>query len=458
MGQINPALYLAAFLVALGVLIFFHELGHFLAARACGVKVLRFSVGFGKALLVRRFGRDGTEWALGAFPLGGYVRMLDEREAAVPEEELGRAFNRQKVGVRMIIVAAGPVANFVLAVFLYWVVFANGVDELKPLLGKPAEGTPAAQAEIADGDLLRAVDGTPVTTWSDARWAILKAGMDRRTVELEVANPRGEIAFLRLATAGVAFADGESRDPIKELGLRLFRPSIDPVIGQVGGGSVAEEAGLLPGDRFLTVDGKIVSNWAEVAAGIRAAPGREISVEIERGDRRLSFRVTPAATQEGGTQVGRIGIAVREADRARNELFVRVSYGPFEALAKAAQQTWETTTFSFAMIGRMITGDVSWRNLSGPVTIADYAGQSASLGATQYLRFLALISISLGVLNLLPIPILDGGHLLYYSAEIIKGGPLSERAMEIGQQIGLVLLGLLMAFAFYNDIYRLVSG
>ena len=458
MGSIHPGVYLAAFAVALGVLIFFHELGHFVAARACGVKVIKFSVGFGRAVFSRRFGRDGTEWALGIFPLGGYVRMLDEREGPVPEGEVHRAFNRQAVGRRMAIVAAGPLANFVLAILLYWGVFVGGVDELRPILAKPAEGSPAAAAEIADGEELKSVDGQRVDTWSDARWALLKAGVDRRTVVLELVNRKGEIAFRRLDTSAVSFADGETRDPIKDLGLRLFRPRIAPVIGQVADGSVAQKAGLRPGDRFLEVDGKELGDWNEVASGIRAAPGREILLVVDRAGEEIAVRVVPTGYSDGKATVGRIGIAVRESGHPREALFVRVSYGPLEAAVKAAGQTWETTVFSFAMIGRMLTGEVSWRNLSGPVTIADYAGQSASLGASHYLRFLALISISLGVLNLLPIPILDGGHLMYYSAEIIKGGPLSERAMEIGQQIGLLLLGLLMVFAFYNDIYRLVSG
>ncbi|HMX15278.1 MAG TPA: RIP metalloprotease RseP [Rhodocyclaceae bacterium] len=458
MGTIHPAVYLASFAFGLGILIFFHEFGHFVAARACGVKVLKFSVGFGRAILSRRLGRDGTEWALGVFPLGGYVRMLDEREGPVPDTDLGRAFNRQSVARRMAIVAAGPLANFVLAIILYWLVFMGGVDELRPVLAKPPEGSPAAIAGVADGELIRAVDKRPVETWSEVRWAILKAGVDRKAVELEVMNPKGEIAFHRLETAVVSFADGEAKDPLKDLGLRLFRPRIPPLIGQVVDGSVAEQAGLRAGDRFLEVDGKPVADWSDVAGGIRAAPGREIVLVVERNGHELSLRVTPSAHAEGKATVGRIGIAVRESDYPREALFARIRYGPLEAAERAVGQTWETTTFSFAMIGRMLTGDVSWRNLSGPVTIADYAGQSASLGASQYLRFLALISISLGVLNLLPIPILDGGHLMYYSAEILKGGPLSERAMEIGQQIGLVLLGLLMAFAFYNDIYRLVSG
>ncbi|MRR50178.1 MAG: RIP metalloprotease RseP [Rhodocyclaceae bacterium] len=449
--------YLGAFVLALGILIFFHELGHFLAARACGVKVLKFSVGFGRSLLSRRFGADGTEWTLAIFPLGGYVRMLDEREGPVEAHEAHRAFNRQSVWRRIIVVAAGPAANFVLAILLYWVLFIHGVEELRPWLGQPPVGTPAAVAEVQEGDLVRTVNGQPVLTWAELRWEVLKAGADHQPVTLETLSVKNQIAFRRLATDVVQFDKGEG-DPLAGLGLRLRRPLLPPVIGKIMPGSVAEVAGLRVMDRFLAVNGQDVHHWHEVADVIRRSAGREVVLVFEREGRQLEIRVVPAEVAEGKEHIGRIGMQAWDDPNRKDDMTITVSYGMFAAVGKAMAQTWETSVFSLVMMGRMITGDVSWKNLSGPVTIADIAGQSARLGFAHYIKFIALISLSLGVLNLLPIPILDGGHLMYYLAEIIKGGPLSERAMEIGQQIGLVILGLLMAFAFYNDINRLISG
>jgi regulator of sigma E protease len=453
----NLLWYVGAFAVALGILIVVHEFGHYLVARWSGVKVLRFSVGFGRPLFVRRFGRDGTEWALAAFPLGGYVKMLDEREAPVAPAELGRAFNRQPVGKRFAIVAAGPLANFLLAIVFYWGLYVYGVDELKPLVSAPAAGTVAQAAGFEEGELVLSIAGKPVATWQELRWEILQHALDRRTVDVETLNERREINMRRLDVSGLDTEKLEE-DLQHRLGLRPLRPRLPAIVGKVAPGSVAEAAGLQPGDRVVAADGNPVTGWADLVNLIREAPGRTVRIEWERAGARLSAEVVPAEAEEGGKRIGRIGVGVQEDPAARERLLIRVRYGPVDALGKAVAQTWETATFSLAILGRMLTGEVSWRNLSGPVTIADYAGQSAKLGPSHYIKFLALISISLGVLNLLPIPILDGGHLMYYLVEIIKGGPVSERAMEIGQQVGLALLVLLMAFAFYNDINRLISG
>lgn len=449
--------YLGAFALALGVLIVVHELGHYLVARLVGIKVLRFSVGFGKPLVSRRFGRDGTEWALAAFPLGGYVKMLDEREGPVATEELHRAFNRQTVGRRALVVVAGPVANLLLAVLLYWLLFASGVNELRPILAAPPPGTAASLAGVEAGELVRSVSGKPVQTLQEMRWELMGRILDRQPAVLELINNRGEIAFRTLETTSVDSAELDA-DFARALGLVPYRPRLRPVIGQVGTGSVAELAGMRSGDEVTHVDGRGIDSWTELALAIRAAPGRALSFSILRDGQAVNLTVTPRGEMESGREVGRIGIGARDDPEARERLFVHVKLGAVDALGRAFHQTWETSVFSLRMIGRMLVGELSWKNVSGPVTIADYAGQSARLGLDHYLKFLALISISLGVLNLLPIPILDGGHLLYYLAEVIKGGPLSERVMEIGQQIGLGLLGLLMAFAFYNDINRLISG
>jgi regulator of sigma E protease len=452
---------LGAFLLALGVLIVIHELGHFAAARLCDVKILRFSVGFGQPLWMRRFGRDGTEWALSIFPLGGYVKMLDEREAGeegVPAGEVGRAFNRQSVLKRSFIVVAGPLANLLLAVVLYWFLFMNGVEEPRPILAAPPVGTMAAEVKVGAGETARSVSGTPVATWTELRWEMLRHILDRETVQLETIDARGNIAVYRLEL-GRLDTEALENDPMQVLGLRLMRPELPPVLGDVQAGSPAASAGLLPNDRISAIDGQAVVAWHELARTIRAAGTRELTLDVQRGLTQFQVRVVPEIIEErGGKPVARIGIAVRDDPELRKNALVTVRYGVGASLQRALAQTWETSVLSLRMMGRMLMGEISLKNISGPVTIADYAGQSARMGSDHYLRFLALISISLGVLNLLPIPVLDGGHLMYYLAEVIKGGPLSERVMEIGQQIGLTLLALLMALAFYNDINRLISG
>ena len=449
--------YLGAFALALGLLIVVHEAGHFVVARWCGVKVLRFSVGFGKPILSRRFGPDRTELALGAFPLGGYVKMLDEREGEVDAAELPRAFNRQSVWKRFVIVLAGPVANFMLAIVMYWVLFVHGVEEPRPLLGKPVAQSIAERAGFQEGELVRSIDGQAIATWQELRWELLQRALAKGSATLEVINKRQEISFRRIELASLDTSDLEG-DILLQTGFRFYRPHLPPVIGRIAPGGVADLAGLREGDRILAIDGEAIADWAQVVAVIREAPGRSLRLDAGREGRTLNLSVTPAAADDRGKRIGRIGIGVREQEIDRTAVMQIVRYGPVAALGKAAGQTWETSVFSLAMLGRMIVGEVSWKNLSGPVTIADYAGQSAKMGLSYYIKFLALISISLGVLNLLPIPLLDGGHLMYYIVEIIKGGPVSERVMEIGQQIGLALLAMLMAFAFYNDINRLVSG
>ncbi|HEX8963576.1 MAG TPA: RIP metalloprotease RseP [Rhodocyclaceae bacterium] len=449
--------YLGAFAVALGVLIVVHEFGHFAVARWCGVKVLRFSVGFGKVLASRRFGKDGTEWSIAAFPLGGYVKMLDEREAPVPPEEVGRAFNRQTIGRRALIVVAGPLANLLLAVSVYWGIYLQGTEELRPILGVPVAGSPAARAGVREQEVVRAVAGQPVETWQDMRWELVRQVINRAPVELEVTDPAGHRA-VRTLDFGTLPDSALEGDLPAELGLRLFLPRLAPIVGQVVPKSPAAAAGIAPGDRVVAIDGQPIASWSDVAKTIREAPGKRLVLDLERNGATRQVAVVPELVQDAGTRLGRIGIAVREDPALHAGMTVVVKLGPFAALRRATAQTWDTSVFTLRMIGRMVVGEVSWKNVSGPVAIADYAGQSARMGLSAYLKFIALISISLGVLNLLPIPILDGGHLMYYLAELIKGGPLSERVMEIGQQVGLAILLLLMAFAFYNDINRLISG
>jgi regulator of sigma E protease len=448
---------IVSFVVALGVLIVVHELGHYLVARWAGVKVLRFCVGFGRPLWSRRFGRDQTEWAIAAIPLGGYVKMVDEREGAVAPDDVPRAFNRQSVGKRFLIVLAGPVANFLLAIALYWGLFVGGVQEMKPVVGAPPQGTLAAAAGLKAGDLVTHVDGQPVQSWQEVRWKVLHASLDRRTMGLEVIDAGSRIERRVLDLTGVSGEQIEG-DLMSGLGLRPFRPDVAPVIGKVTPGSAAERAGLRAGDRVSHIDREPVPTWDAFVARVRPAAGRPLRFDVERDGGALAIEITPEPVTQNGERIGRIGAAPRVDPEGMKPYLIEVRHGAVEALGLAVAKTWEMSVFSLRMLGRMLTGEVSWKNLSGPVTIADYAGQSAQLGLTPYLAFLALISISLGVLNLLPIPLLDGGHLMYYAVEVVKGSPLSERAMEMGQRAGLALLLFLMAFAFYNDINRLLSG
>jgi regulator of sigma E protease len=446
-----------SFIVALGVLIVVHEFGHYLAARLCNVRVLRFSVGFGRPLATWRLGRDATEWSIAAIPFGGYVKMLDEREAPVDPQDLPRAFNRQGVGRRFLIVVAGPVFNFLFAIAVYAGLYMHGLPEARPVLAAPAAGTLAQSAGFAAGDTVRSIEGDPIATWQDLRWRVLQGALQRETLRFEVAAERGDISMHLLDLRGFPSEDVES-DALERIGLRLYRPPLAPVVGRVIPGSVAERAGLLPDDRVTHVDGVPVTTWEQLVRAIRERPDAGLRLTIERGGVQLGIELVPDAVAENGTRIGRIGVSPRIPAAETERIVVRVSYGPVDSLAKAAAKTWDISVFSLRMLGKMLIGEVSWKHLSGPVTIADYAGQSAQMGWLSFATFLALISISLGVLNLLPIPLLDGGHLMYYSLEFIKGSPVSERAMELGQRVGLALLLFVMAFAFYNDINRVFSG
>ncbi len=446
-----------AFVVALGVLIVVHEYGHYLVARLCNVKVLRFSVGFGRPLVTWRSGPDRTEWVVAAIPFGGYVKMLDEREAPVPAVEQARAFNRQSVGKRLLIVVAGPVFNFLFAVAVYAGLYMVGLPEARPIVAEPPAATLALAAGFRGGDTVRSIDGQPVATWQDLRWRVLQAALQRQRVSVEVIDERDRISALTLDLGGFPSDEVES-DLMERLGLRLFRPALPPVLGQVVAGSAAERAGLVAGDRITHADGSALATWDDLVQVVRQRPERQLQLTVQRGASVLKLPVTPDAVNAGAARIGRIGAAPAVPAEHAERIFVQVQYGPVASVAKAIAKTWDISVFSLKMLGKMLLGEVSWKHLSGPVTIADFAGQSAQLGWIPYLTFLALISISLGVLNLLPIPPLDGGLLLYYSIEVIKGSPASERAMELGQRVGIALLLVLMAFAFFNDLNRLFSG
>ncbi len=447
----DPVTKVLAFLVVLGVLVVFHELGHFFVARWCGVKVLRFSVGFGRVVWSRRMGRDGIEWALSAVPLGGYVKMLDEREGAVAAEDLPRAFNRQSVGKRIAIVAAGPIANLLLAVLLFTGTFLSGIPGQRALLTDPPTGTAAADAGIRDGDLVVAVDGAPVRSWQDLRWRLLRAsGASDATIEVE--RPDGARRRRGISLAAVSGADWEGNF-MSTLGLRadLGAPLIDEVVPD----KPAARAGLQAGDRIVAIDGVPVRSPAEVAARTNAKPGGEVTFRVVRNGVERDAVITTEIVEQGGRKVGIAGVRLKVDPAIAERLAVTVRYGLFDAFAQGARKTWELTVFTLRMLGRILIGEASIKNISGPITMADFAGQSAQAGTLVFVGYLALISISLGVLNLLPVPLLDGGHLLYYFAEIIKGSPVSDRAFEVGQRIGMAMLAVLMALALFNDLSRL---
>jgi regulator of sigma E protease len=394
---------------------------------------------------------------IAAIPFGGYVKMLDEREAPVEPGEVHRAFNRQSVWRRFGIVVAGPLANFLFAIAAYAGLFMYGLPEARPVLGTPPEGTVAAAAGLRAGDTVRAVDGEPVTTWQELRWRVLQSALQRAPVRLEIVNERGHLSTSTLDLRSFPTDDVES-DALERIGLRLYRPPLEPVIGTVVRGGAAERAGLQPGDRVVLADARPVETWDALVAVVQSHPETALKLTVERGGVRQVVEVVPASVASGGKRIGRISATPQVPPSHADRMLIRVQHGVGESLWKAVVKTGDIAVFSLKMLGKMLVGEVSWKHLSGPVTIADFAGQSAQMGWVSYLTFLALISISLGVLNLLPIPLLDGGHLMYYVVEIVKGKPVSERAMELGQRVGLALLLVMMAFAFYNDLNRLLTG
>lgn len=447
------------FIIAIGVLVAFHEFGHYWVAKRLGVKVLRYSIGFGKPLFSWTGGKDGTEYALSAIPLGGYVKMLDEREGDVAPEELHRTFNRKPVAVRAAIVAAGPAFNFLFALVAYWVIFVAGSEDVRPVIGAVAPDSPAAMAGLQSGDELTRVGDKNVRGWEQALMALLNAGVSDPVVKLEVETASGQRAQRTLDLHG-AKPLGDEPNYLKVLGISPWMPTLPAVIGTALPDSPATAAGLEVGDRIVAIDGHAIGDWTDLVDYVGAHPGKQVLIRVD-GPAPHDVTATLGSREIDGREVGMLGISpdVPEDIKALYRSMLReVRYGPLESLRRAAESTWTTSSLTVKVMWRMVTGEASIKNLGGPLHIAQFAGESVGLGFTAFLKFLALVSVSLAVLNLLPVPVLDGGHLLYYAIEVVRGRPLSDWAQGIGQQIGMGLLFMLMALALYNDIARLLAG
>ncbi|MBJ9200821.1 sigma E protease regulator RseP [Citrobacter freundii] len=443
---------LAAFIVALGVLITVHEFGHFWVARRCGVRVERFSIGFGKALW-RRTDKLGTEYVIALIPLGGYVKMLDERAEPVAPERRHYAFNNKTVGQRAAIIAAGPIANFLFAIFAYWLVFIIGVPGVRPVVGEITPNSIAAQAQIQPGTELKAVDGIETPDWDAVRLQLVaKIGDEHTTLSVAQfgSNQRQDKT---LDLRQWAF-EPDKEDPVSSLGIRPRGPQIEPVLSEVQVNSAASKAGLQAGDRIVKVNGQPLTQWMTFVTLVRDNPDKPLALDIERQGSSLSLTLTPDSKQVNGKAEGFAGVVPKVIPLPDEYKTVR-QYGPFSAILEASDKTWQLMKLTVSMLGKLITGDVKLNNLSGPISIAQGAGMSAEFGVIYYLMFLALISVNLGIINLFPLPVLDGGHLLFLAIEKLKGGPVSERVQDFSYRIGSILLVLLMGLALFNDFSRL---
>lgn len=441
-----------AFIVAVGLLVAVHEFGHFWVARRMGVKVLRFSVGFGRTLWSRT-GRDGTEYVLAALPLGGYVKMLDEREAPVAPALRDQAFNNKSLAARSAVVVAGPAFNFLFAIVAFWVILVAGETGSRPLVGEVLPNTIAATAGFMPGDEIVAINGEATPTWSEAYYGLTAGAVTDVPMQVSVSDSQGQLR-LRQIPAGVLQDPAESRDLLGDLGITQERPPIPPFVDEVLADEPAGMAGMQTGDRILQVDNVPVSDWMDFAVYVRNHPETAVTVTIERNGLTLPLLVVPKALKVGDRTIGRVGVTARQPEGLLERYQVTHKLGALEAVPAAVVRTWDFSVLTLKVMGRILTGQASVKNLSGPLTIADAAGKSASIGWLYFVKFLAVVSVSLGVLNLLPVPVLDGGHLVYFAIEAVRGRPLSEETMMQAQRIGLALLLSLMLVAFYVDLNR----
>lgn len=447
--------YVLAFIVAVGIIVTVHEFGHYWVAKKLGVKVLRFSVGFGKPLFTKLAGEDRTEYVLASIPLGGYVKMLDEREGEVDVNEVDRAFNRQKVWKRFAIVAAGPIFNFIFAALAYWITFVAGVDGVKPTVGEIQANSIAAQAQIVALDTFTHIEDQPVKTWQQTSIQLLNSALKNGTVK---ATLSGEDSILKTVSLDLndtkhLLAEGNL---LEKIGVTPWRYQYQAKFGEIKSG-VAKNSGIQEGDEVISVDDITVDTWVELVGYIQERANVPISFVLMRNGERLSLQVTPSADKLDGKEIGRIG-AYPYIDQQQFEAQkVVVRYGIVESIGKGLIKTWEVSILTLKLLWKLVVGEASLKNISGPVTIAEYAGVSAAIGFSAFVGALAIISISIGILNLLPIPVLDGGHLFYYMIEMMKGSPVSEKFEAAGQRLGIVMLAGLMSLAFYNDFQRLLQ-
>ncbi|WP_395600194.1 sigma E protease regulator RseP [Pseudomonas sp. B19125] len=440
-------------LVALGVLVTFHEFGHFWVARRCGVKVLRFSVGFGMPLL-RWHDRRGTEFVIAAIPLGGYVKMLDEREGEVPADQLDQSFNRKTVRQRIAIVAAGPIANFLLAIVFFWVLAMMGSQQVRPVIGAVEADSMAAKAGLVAGQEIVSIDGEPTTGWGAVNLQLVRRMGESGTINVVVREQDSTAETPRALALDHWLKGADEPDPIKSLGIRPWRPALPPVLAELDPKGPAQAAGLKTGDRLLALDGQALGDWQQVVDLVRVRPDTKIVLKVERDGAQIDVPVTLAVRGEAKAAGGYLGAGVKGVDWPPS-MVREVSFGPLAAIGEGAKRTWTMSVLTLESLKKMLFGELSVKNLSGPITIAKVAGASAQSGVADFLNFLAYLSISLGVLNLLPIPVLDGGHLLFYLVEWVRGRPLSDRVQGWGIQIGISLVVGVMLLALVNDLGRL---
>jgi len=442
------------FIVAVGILVAFHEFGHFWVARKVGVKVLRFSIGFGKVLWSKQKNNQSTEYVLSAIPLGGYVKMVDEREGPVTSEDLPFSFNRQPLWARTAIVAAGPVFNLILAVALFWSVLVIGESGIKPILGKVEQGTLAAAAGFVEGDEIISVNDKPTPTWTQTLTTLIGAALEgEQEINVAVKN-HDDLQAVKV----LKFSEQDAENPevlYQRLGFKAWAPQLKPTIGQVLPDSAAQSAGLKQGDLIVSADNVVIQDWQQWVDYVKAHPNIPINLLIERDGVRLPLSITPKAVQVEQKTEGKIGASVQVPEDLIKSITVEYALSPLEALPVAFETTYDYALTTLKMMGKMLVGRASVENLSGPISIAQYAGQSANMGLVPFLKFMALVSVSLGVLNLLPVPVLDGGHLLFFAIEGIKGSPVSEKIQLFFQQIGIALLVSLMVLAMFLDVQRL---
>jgi len=443
---------LLSFVVAISILIAIHEYGHYIVGRWSGMKVLRFSIGFGKPIWMRRSGKDNTEYCIASIPLGGYVRFLDSREGPIDPEDEGRAFNQRPVPARIATLLAGPLFNFLFAIVAYWVLFMPGAMVMQPAIGEVAPDSYADRAGLEYGDKIIAVGDQQTTDWESTLVAILDTMVASGEIPLTLEDEHGGQRRALMSVGDDAARLTEPGALFDGLGFGVWQPLSR--VGQLTPGGAAELAGIQSGDEIRSIDGESVRFWGELLTVVRSKPGETVEVEYVRNGYPSSVVLTLGDEGTGSERRGLIGIGL--ADTA-SDYYYRRTYSLLESLSAAMDKTWTSTLFTIRMLGRMVTGDVSIKNISGPINIAQFAGESAERGPSYFLGFLAIISISLGVLNLLPIPVLDGGQIVYQLAEVVKGSPLTERAQMLGQQIGILALLLLMSFAFYNDIARILG-